>query len=428
MNYIKHIAPRVFAIILFLSASLPLYAQLQDKSLNNYNNSRESFYADPLVFYFSDSLNARLDVYIEIPYDNLQFKNTSAGSHFAQITYTFKLTNEYDKVLMNDTYSEDIDVSKSIKNYREDSKIIVKTFPVSPGKYNLGIVVRDKNASLDASKNFPLNISMSGSDVYASSIMLVSNYDKNDAGKKSITPSIDNNIGNLKEFFTFYELYNKKPEAVNESITYSFYDQKNTEILKQTNSYLLQPGSNKIIERFPADNFVIGDYRLDVKNSAGIIVSTKRLYNRWLGFPFNIKDLDLAISQMIYIARSEELNKIKASKTEQEKEKRFIDFWKSKDPSPNTPKNELMIEYYTRIKLANEKYGSYKEGWRSDMGMVYIIFGTPSSIDRHPFDSNAKPYEVWEYYDLNRQFVFVDDSGFGDFRLLTPIYETFRSR
>lgn len=413
--------------ILLICFSLPLYAQLQDKTLNNYNNSREPFYGDPLIFYFPDSLNARLDVYLEVPYENLQFKNTTGGNHSAQIVYTYKLTNEFEKVVLNDTYSEDIDVPKSNKNYKDDSKIIIKTFPIAPGKYTLNIDVKDKNASLDAGKNYPLTVNMSQADLSASSLMLVSSYDKNDEGKRSITPSINNNIGNLKEFFMFYELYNKK-EAASESIVYTFYDSKNTEILKQTNSYSLQTGSNKIVEKFPADNFVIGDYRLDVKNSAGTVLATKKLYNRWLGFPFNIKDLDLAISQLAYIASSDEINKIRSGKTQQEKEKRFVEFWKTKDPSPNTPKNELMIEYYTRIKIANEKYGSYKEGWRSDMGMVFVIFGIPSSIDRHPFDSNSKPYEVWDYYDLNRQFVFVDDSGFGDFRLLTPIYETFKSR
>lgn len=422
--------PRVliFNLILLFGFTIPSYSQLQDKSLNNYSSSRESFYTDPLVFYFPDSLNARLDVYVEVPYENLQFRNSSTGSHLAQIDYTFKLTNEFASTVFNNSYSDDVDISKATKNYKEGSAIIIKTFPIAPGKYNLHVEVKDRNAALNASKNYPLTVEVSSADIYASSIMFISSYDKTDEGKKSITPAIDNNVGSLKEFFIFYELYNKKAAAEDNSISYSFIDAKSSEVFKKTVSYNLQPGANKIIEKFPADNFTVGDYRIDVKNSAGTLLATKKFNNRWVDFPFNIKDLDQAISQLQYIAKSDELEKIKSAKTTAEKEKRFIEFWKSKDPSPNTSKNELMIEYYSRIKVANEKFGSYKEGWKSDMGMVFIIFGNPSSIDRHPFDNNAKPYEVWEYYDINRQFVFIDDSGFGDFRLLTPIYETFKSR
>jgi len=65
---------------------------------------------------------------------------------------------------------------------------------------------------------------------------------------------------------------------------------------------------------------------------------------------------------------------------------------------------------------------SFKSGgWRSDRGMVYTILGTPNNIDRHPFEYDSKPYEVWEYYDLNRSFVFLDQTGFGDYRLITPL-------
>ena len=62
----------------------------------------------------------------------------------------------------------------------------------------------------------------------------------------------------------------------------------------------------------------------------------------------------------------------------------------------------------------------------SDIGLVYVIFGAQSNIERHPYDMDAKPYEIWDYYDDNKQFVFVDNTGFGDYRLITPIWDTFR--
>ena len=105
----------------------------------------------------------------------------------------------------------------------------------------------------------------------------------------------------------------------------------------------------------------------------------------------------------------------------------FVQFWKKRDPSPETENNELMIEYYRRIQYSNEHFATFQEGWKADMGMVFILFGHPNDIERHPFDINSKPYEIWYYYDINRNFVFKDFSGFGEYRLVTPLYDLSRS-
>ena len=109
-----------------------------------------------------------------------------------------------------------------------------------------------------------------------------------------------------------------------------------------------------------------------------------------------------------------------------EKADAFKDLWKKKDPTPGTDRNELMEEYYSRVEYANKNFKHYLDGWRTDMGMVFIIFGSPNNVDRHPFDIDAKPYEVWYYYELNRQLVFVDETGFGDYHLTTPIWDVWQ--
>ena len=82
-----------------------------------------------------------------------------------------------------------------------------------------------------------------------------------------------------------------------------------------------------------------------------------------------------------------------------------------------------MQEYYRRIQFANATFSGFMNGWRSDRGMVYIILGPPNDIDRHPFEADSKPYEIWAYYTINREFIFVDQTGFGDYRLVNPISE-----
>ena len=51
----------------------------------------------------------------------------------------------------------------------------------------------------------------------------------------------------------------------------------------------------------------------------------------------------------------------------------------------------LMRNYFRRVELANRYFTSYKEGWKTDRGMVYIIFGRPDDV--YKFNDR----EVWNY-------------------------------
>jgi GWxTD domain-containing protein len=52
---------------------------------------------------------------------------------------------------------------------------------------------------------------------------------------------------------------------------------------------------------------------------------------------------------------------------------------------------ELLKRYYGRVKEANKYYSSYVPGWKTDRGMIFIIFGLPGNIHR------SARSEVWIY-------------------------------
>jgi GWxTD domain-containing protein len=88
------------------------------------------------------------------------------------------------------------------------------------------------------------------------------------------------------------------------------------------------------------------------------------------------------------------------------------------DPNPNTEKNELMEEYFLRVNIANQNFSTLsQDGWQTDQGRIFIKFGEPDDIERHPFERNSPPFEVWRYYNLRKVFVFLDRTGFGDYYL-----------
>jgi GWxTD domain-containing protein len=123
-----------------------------------------------------------------------------------------------------------------------------------------------------------------------------------------------------------------------------------------------------------------------------------------------------------YIAKSQELRMF--DQLNPEGKKRYIEeFWKKRDPTPDTPINEFKIEHTRRINYANlhfSRSGKADDGWQTDMGRIYILYGEPSEIERHPLTQEEKSWEQWNYNELQggAYFIFVDEDGYGVYRLV----------
>ena len=70
----------------------------------------------------------------------------------------------------------------------------------------------------------------------------------------------------------------------------------------------------------------------------------------------------------------------------------------------------LMRNYFRRVELANRYFTSYKEGWKTDRGMIYIIFGKPDEVYR--FNDR----EIWNYKNerLDMRLTFTASSSLFD--------------
>ena len=65
-------------------------------------------------------------------------------------------------------------------------------------------------------------------------------------------------------------------------------------------------------------------------------------------------------------------------------------FWIDRTGDPNRAK-ELIKIFYNRVQKANLLFTSYKEGWKTDRGMIYIILGPPFKVYR------SATNETWYY-------------------------------
>ncbi len=149
----------------------------------------------------------------------------------------------------------------------------------------------------------------------------------------------------------------------------------------------------------------------------------KVAYKKWL-------ENDVA-----YIITNEERKAFKALATDEERENFIENFWRRRDPNPDTEENEYREQYYERIAYANEHFTSGIPGWKTDRGRVYIAWGKPDSIEAHPSGGNydrpsyegggsttTYPFETWFYRHLDDvgdglEIEFVDPSGTGEYRM-----------
>ena len=415
----------LLVVIVYCLSALQLQAQGKENPLQNLNVGKEYFYIDPLVFYPLDSSVGRLDVYIEIPLENLQFKKVGSNDNYeASFDLRIIIKDFLDQQIFTQTYTEKLNSSKNEqKNITEQSVSNLKNYFLKPGFYKVNFSLKDRNSGNEYIKDFSVNVRDPKTDrILASDIMLLSDYSIDSKGEQEITPLISGNIGTIENFYIFSEIQNNTDEVVTKVFRLTTLDNKDRVIFDTTISVDIKKGKNPVIVKLNTNDYSIGTYTLKIFDGTKELTETKFVY-RWGDVPITVKDLDEAVKQLQYIATTKELDHINDAPNNEEKLKRFVKFWKSIDPSPRTPKNEIMIEYYNRIKIANERYSHYTEGWKTDMGMVFIIYGNPSVIDRHPFESDSKPYEIWTYYDINRQYIFVDYTGFGDYRLTTPIWD-----
>jgi GWxTD domain-containing protein len=117
-----------------------------------------------------------------------------------------------------------------------------------------------------------------------------------------------------------------------------------------------------------------------------------------------------------YIMEEKEFRKLKNA-SRGERKKRFDEFWKAKDPTPKTAYNEAMAEFYRRVDYAVANFGTMREldGFETDRGKAYILYGPPTKIDRI-LAPGAPPQETWFYSNLNKKLIFLDETGKGDFK------------
>lgn len=98
------------------------------------------------------------------------------------------------------------------------------------------------------------------------------------------------------------------------------------------------------------------------------------------------------------------------SRLDEQGQARFYDeFWQAHPGEHDS--------FLARTRIVASRFSTHgKQGWETDLGRVFLIFGEPDEVDAKPFSTTQAPYEIWLYYsNVQENFVFADLLGNGDY-------------
>lgn len=151
-------------------------------------------------------------------------------------------------------------------------------------------------------------------------------------------------------------------------------------------------------------------YVVTVRDAAGTLLAeqSRDLSVHSPAFP-QIETLGELVDALDYIAYPRELDFIRAGTTPRERRLRFDAFWGALVEDRQVAAN-LLRQYYERVEEANLRFTTVKPGWKTDRGMIYVVFGAPSYVEQ-TFEG-----EVWHYgYDDDAASTFAFERvGAGD--------------
>lgn len=332
--------------------------------------------------------------------------------------------------------------------------IFENNFALKPGLYKSTVILRDMTDTSRYGRYIEsINVSdYSGQDLMMSHIELASQIYRGGNPEEmfvkngmTVYPNPSKFFGsNLPRLFLYAEVYNldfKAESPGTYQVEYIITDESGSVVREYPAKDHNKAGTTAVIlHSIPVIGFKTGRYHLTIRVTD--MDTKKQTQSKELFVVFREgESFDEIKSEESYFSSLDEKSAERAGyiisyvgkqedkkiydKLELPAKREFLDrFWKDRDPSPGTKTNELLIEYYRRFDEADQRFSSPNvPGWRSDMGRIYITYGPPAQIEKHEFEQDVIPYQIWYYLQLPDQptqtiFVFAETSGSSSLRLI----------
>ena len=363
----------------------------------------------------ADSDLSRIKLTLDFIYDELQFIKVKRKKEFrADIEV---------KVTVFDTTGNEVEYLKwsdfvTVKSFDETNSADLthttrSNLDLPPGIYEIEIELKDLETRRIGKRKGKIKVRD-----FSKNNFMVSDIELVDSLVVATSDDQGSNGNHVTKHFAHFEIYNA-PQSDSIEIEYEIVNPLG-EISQKDTIRIINDGklTHGVI---PIDEGSVRDknnrLRMTLRSNDETIKweQTLKCFRPAVESPF--ENIDDAIEKVVYIAKKDEMKKLEKAQGV-DKIDAFNKFWESRDPTPETRQNEYMIEYYDRIAYANKTFKKNNQGWKTDMGMVYILLGPPDYVDSPVNYDNfydptgtTRPTLIWQYNNLRRRVVFRYEIG-----------------
>jgi GWxTD domain-containing protein len=410
--------------VLLLSLLAP---SIRAQGVEDINLVRSRFFVDHAVF--ADTANNRLEVYYKIFNDGLNY--VKKGDKFvANYEVNIIIVGDKDKQVTG----KSIEKSYALDTYdqtRSETGFLINqvALPLPPGQFNLVAKLIDHNSNDVSTIESKINSYHFTRAADISDIEFILEQTAADQpqfvkGGFTVLPTVERSLdGELQKLGVFAEVCAGDYVGKTLQLKYRIDNNRQGARLDTTLSIPIDGPIVRVRQFLPVGELPPEEYNLSLSlllDGKSLAERATRFLIKWSVASLIKNDFQYAVDQLKYVITKEEKKELMQT-PDSLRMQAFENFWKKHDPSPGSSVNELREEYYRRIRYANQYYSTVnREGWETDRGMIYIKYGEPDQIERHPFELDSKPYQLWYYYGQRRTFAFIDTRGDGDYQLQYP--------
>lgn len=378
-----------------------------------------------------DTDSTKINVSVEVLYRSLIFKNEDSLFE-ASLLLEVQLFDQVNRADIINSFQFPLTINlESQEKINDGSRYIFnRFFDAPPGDYLVNVLVTDMSTNKQTVRSSTAYIPNPLDEI--SHITNIRVYSKNQSDVNSFEPATSYDLSESADSIKFtFQVTNNKTDApltLNSrllkfrsdtssarplswpnyapsslpyiGISYSKYDE-----IATSTRLIAQMGNVSIDFIFP--NLERGNYRFEVYSdeegdSENRIYRAREFSIKSKNYPTLRTPNELA-APLIYLMDKDDHEKLMAIKDPIELKRAIDKFWLNNIKNQRVAQNVIEL-YYERVEQANKQFSNFKEGWKTDFGMMYILFGPPRYVSSSINDM------VWSYstnlYDPESNFLF----------------------
>jgi GWxTD domain-containing protein len=408
--------------------------------LSTMGRAEPKIWVDYATFRSDNRDNTRVEVFLKLPTDSLGIA-VEDGEEIVKVSLAVTVEDSAGRALLSDRWERRLDrppqtAGPDHEVYFLDSS----SLELMPGLYRLFVSVVDKSSDREDHIRSKLIVpSYTAPGLMVSDLLLTSTVPSPEVEGQFVLngyrmiPSPDREFGARSSMiYVYQEIYQLQTRSVAEDsfrVSFRLLNEAGEEIRRYAATGGQSHANRAVkIAGLSIAGIMPGSYVLEstVEDQAsGLRTRATRSFeivplsqSLLAEDVFTKADVEKSLNILSYIASSRERSLL-SDLDETGKETFVARYWSAHDPDPGVPGNAYQDEMMTRYNYANERYGGHDEGWKTDRGRVYIIYGPPEEIERHVSNPGTRDYETWMYaFEGEATFVFVDERGYGQYRLV----------